>query len=170
MRYLALVIVFLALAPPANAQQYGYDAHCRPLPPPGFMMQPQPPSQACLQQRAAAARAAEAERQRQQAAAQAEAAARQARAEAEEKARQERQARERAQCDATTGDDVRSTIEQDPMTLELFVKVLDAAAPVYDDGICRADVMTVRGVVHTVVTFQQFNGKPYLRVRIVGRD
>jgi hypothetical protein len=134
------------------------------------MMQPQPASQACLQQRAAAARAAEAERQRRRAAVQAAAAAAQAREEAERQIREERQAREREQCDSATGQQVRGTIEQDPVTLDLFVKVLDAEAPRYDNGVCRADVMTVRGVVHTVVTFQLFNGSPYLRVRIVGRD
>jgi hypothetical protein len=59
---------------PAMAQQFGFDAYCRPLPPPGFMMPPQPVSQVCVQLRAAAARATEAERGRREAAAQTEAA------------------------------------------------------------------------------------------------
>jgi len=152
--------------------QYGYDANCRPLPPPGYMMLPQPPSQACLQQRAAAARAAEAERQRQQAAADAEAAARQAQAEAAKKARQERLATEQAKCENATAADVQSTIGQDPVTFERFVKILDVTAPHFDSSneTCRSEVMTVRGIVYTLVTFQDFNGKQYLRVRIIGRD
>ena len=56
---------------PAVAQQYGYDAYCRRLPPSGYMMMSQPVSQSCLYQRAMATRAAETERKRREAAARA---------------------------------------------------------------------------------------------------
>ena len=85
----ALLATILAASTitPAMAQQYGYDAQCRPLPPPGWMLMPQPPSQVCLQQRAVAAKVA-AEHQRQVAAAEAAQAeaARQRQAEADARA------------------------------------------------------------------------------------
>ena len=62
-RFLFLVAGYLAIwCNAASAQQYGFDAECRPLPPPGWMMQPQPPSQSCLDQRAQAQRAAREQR------------------------------------------------------------------------------------------------------------
>lgn len=160
------IVIAVVLASPAAAQ-YGFDANCRPLPPPGYMMQPQPQSQACLQQRAQAARAAEAERQRQQAATEAAAQAARNQADAAEKANQERLAQARAQCESATAGQVQQTIEQDPVTFDRFVKILDVTAPHFDDETCRAEVMTVRGVIKTLITFQDFNGKQYIQVRIL---
>jgi hypothetical protein len=48
-------MLIFAWSSPAMAQQYGFDANCRPLPPPGYMVQPQPASQECLRDRAAVA-------------------------------------------------------------------------------------------------------------------
>jgi hypothetical protein len=145
--------------------QYGYDANCRPLSPPGYMMLPQPQSQACVQQRAQAARAAEAERQRLAAQAAAEAAAQQERAAAEAKASRERLAAAQAECQSASAEDVKATIDQDPVIFGRRVTVLDVTAPHYDRDACRAEAMTSRGIIDAVVTFQQFNGKQYIRVR-----
>jgi hypothetical protein len=69
--------IMITLTTPGIAQPR-YDAACRPLAPQGWIMQPQPPSEACLQQRALVARTADVERKQRQAQTQAEALARQA--------------------------------------------------------------------------------------------
>jgi multidrug efflux pump subunit AcrA (membrane-fusion protein) len=162
-----LVVVAVAWIAPAEAQQYGFDAECRPLPPPGWMTMPQPPSPACLEQRAQAARAAEAERKRQQAQAEAAAASQRARDEAEALARQERLVQERAKCESATADEVREAVEQDPITTMRYVRVLDVTAPHFSNGACWSEVLTVRAELHEMITFRTFNGKSYIQVHSV---
>lgn len=153
--YLSLSIAFIAMAWPAAAQ-VRYDEACRPLPPPGWMMIPQPPNQECLRERAEAAREAAAA-----------ARANRARAAAAARAKAERLAIEEQHCANATADDVRATIEQDPSVLGNAVKVLDVAAPHFVGETCRAEIMTTRGLIRTTLTFQAFNGRQYIQVRPV---
>jgi hypothetical protein len=156
---LALVFAFFCcLAAPAFAQQpLGPD--CRPLPLPGYMMAPQPPDPGCLRAQAQAAQAAEAARRRQQAAA---AAAR----EKQQAEMQQRLAMLSGQCTATTVDQVRETVEQDPMIAGQPVKVLDITAPQFADGACRTQVLTTQGVLNGVVQYRDFNSKTFLLVHL----
>ncbi|MGE0418199.1 MAG: hypothetical protein AB7O80_15445 [Acetobacteraceae bacterium] len=144
----------LLAAASTGMAQTQYDAQCRPLPMPGMIMQPQPPSQDCLAARAAAARAAEAERKR-----------RQERAEAAARARAERLAAEQAKCETAHAEDVRATLEADPAALGRGTSILDMTEPHFTREACRNEIMTNRGIVDTVITFQEFNGKQYLRVK-----
>jgi len=153
----------LDVASPAVAQvqlaqvQLGPD--CRPLPIPGYMMAPQPPDQACLRAQAQAAQAAESARRRQQAAA---AAAR----ERQQAELQQRMAALAAQCNAISVEQVRETVEQDPMIAGQPVKVLDVTAPQFTDGACRAQVLTTQGVLNGVLQYREFNGKNFLLARL----
>ncbi|HVZ08184.1 hypothetical protein [Rhodopila sp.] len=151
-------LAVLGSAVPASAQ-VALGPDCRPLPVPGYMMQPQPPDPSCL---AAQARAAEAYRRRQ--AAEAEAARK--RAEAKAAADQERLAQEESQCAATTPDDVRATLEQDPGSHGLRSKILDVAAPHFTANACRTEVMTSTGVMLGQIRFRDFNGKTYLLIHL----
>jgi len=156
-RSIAAACGLIALAMPVQAQ-VRYDADCRPLPQPGYMMAPQPPSRECLEERAREARATEAERRR-----------RQQRAEAEAAARRQALAREEAKCLSATTDDVKETVAQDPTLLGRDVAILDMTAPHFEREACRSELMTTRGIVDTVIRFQTFNGKRYLRIRATPR-
>jgi len=147
----------LPFAKPASAQALGPD--CRPLPMPGYMMSPQPPDPGCLR---AQAQAAEAARRRQQAAAAAAAAAREKR----EAETQQRLAALSAQCSTTTVEQVRETVEQDPMIANQPVKVLDVTAPQFGDGACRTQILTTQGVLNGVLQYRDFNGKTFLLVHM----
>ena len=158
MRLTLVFALTCCLAVPSFAQQpLGPD--CRPLPIPGYMMSPQPPDPGCLRAQAQAAQAAEAARRRQQAAA---AAARERR----DAEMQQRLAALTAQCAATTVDQVRETVEQDPMIAGQPVKVLDITAPQFGDGACRTQVLTTQGVLNGVLQYRDFNGKTFLLVRM----
>ncbi len=152
-----VVLGCVAAAAPGQAQTR-YDAECRPLPMPGMMMQPQPPSEACLQFRAQQRREAEAERARQR-----------ARAEAAARARAEQLAAEQARCDMARSGDVRATLDADPSLLGRGVQILDMTEPAFVRDACRNEIMTSRGIMDSVITFQEFNGKQYIRVKVARR-
>lgn len=65
----AMGLMLMGLAPgqvQAQAPTPQFDANCRPIPLPGYMMAPQPPDPGCLEYRARIAREQEAERRRRQ--------------------------------------------------------------------------------------------------------
>jgi hypothetical protein len=163
MRLAFVFALICCVAGPPFAQQslaqQALGPDCRPLPIPGYMMSPQPPDPACLRAQAQAARAAEAARRRQQEAA----AAARAQRDAE---MQQRLAALSAQCATTTVDQVRETVEQDPMIAGQAIKVLDITAPQFGDGACRTQVLTTQGVLNGVLQYRDFNGKTFLLVHM----
>ena len=126
---------------------------------PGYIMNPAPPDPNCLR---AQAEAAEAARRRQQAAAAAAAVARQKR----EAETQQRLAALSAQCATTSVEQVRETVEQDPMIANQPVKVLDVTAPQFTAAACRTQILTTQGVLNGVLEFRDFNGKTFLLVHM----
>jgi hypothetical protein len=150
-----LAAAFLpALTPRPAAAQIRYDAECRPLPQPGFIMAPQPPARECLEERARQARAAEADRRR-----------RQQQAEAAAAARQQMLAQQEAECLSATADDVKETVAQDPTILGRDTAVLDLTAPHFEREACRSELMTTRGIFDATIRSQEFNGKRFLRIQ-----
>jgi len=147
----------ISAAAPGQAQTR-YDADCRPLPMPGMMMQPQPPSEACLQFRAQQRRESEAERARQR-----------ARAEAAARARAEQLAVDQAKCDMAKSGDVRATLDADPSVLGRGAQIMDMTEPAFVRDACRNEILTNRGIMDSVITFQEFNGKQYIRVKVTRR-
>ena len=162
-KYILALLLALGVTASANAQ--GYDSECRLLPLPGYIMAPQPPNAACLERQRAAAQVAAAEEQRRQAAAQMEEQRRQAAAQAAEKLRQERMAIEAGKCSQATSEDVRSALNNSP-TLGRYLKILDVTEPHFSGGQCRSEAMTSRGLYNALVSFEDFNGKTYVRVRM----
>ena len=158
--------LLIASVVPAAAQQR-YDGDCRPLPLPGYMMSPQAQSPECLRDRAQAARAEEANRRQRQAAEERAERERQARAAAAAAAAKERAAVEQAKCEAATAQDVKDTIEQDPVTFGRYAKILDLTEPSFVGNVCRSEAMTSRGIVNVIITFRDFNGKQYINVRVL---
>ncbi|MBS0642841.1 MAG: hypothetical protein U1E70_11665 [Acetobacteraceae bacterium] len=160
MRIILLLALLIGAATPAAAQApYRLGPDCRPLPIPGYMMAPQPPDPNCL---AAQQREAEAYRRRQ--AAEAEAARK--RREAAEAAERQRLEQLAAQCAATSADDVRATVEQDPAAYRVQSRILDITPPHFADKACRTELMTSQGVYLGVVGFRDFNGKTFLQLRL----
>jgi hypothetical protein len=113
------------------------------------MMAPQPQDPYCLRQREAEARQFQAQQ------------------DANAKVRQNRMLVEQSKCESASADDVKSTMEQTPILLGQYLKILDVTAPHFADDTCRAEAMTNKGIVDVIITFQDFNGKNYIQVRIV---
>jgi hypothetical protein len=134
----------------------GFDTDCRPLPVPGYIMSPQPQSPDCLRLRERFRRAQEAEERR-----------RQAQAEAAAEAEQERLGAERLKCESATPEDVQSTVEQEPMIFGVYFRVLDVTQPRFNGQRCKSEVMTNKGIIDAWITFQDFDGKQFIQVRVM---
>lgn len=139
----------------AQAPTPQFDANCRPIPLPGYMMAPQPPNQDCLDYRARIAR--EQEQQRRQA---------QQRAAAAEKARQERLAALKAECEQTPAADIRAAFDQDTTLTSRYGTVLDLTDPRFAGEVCRNEIMTSRGELGATISFKVFNNKRYVQLSV----
>jgi hypothetical protein len=145
-KLLILAAGFAVISVSPGEAQY-YDSQCRPVARPGYIMQPGPPDPGCIQSR-----------QAQEAAARAEAAERHA-----------AKAAERQKCESVSVGQLRSTMEQAPLIDNGYMKIIDVARPQYDEerDMCSVRAMTNRGVVPAIVSFEEFNGSPYLRIRFL---
>lgn len=153
---LAMGFALLGLVPAhAQAPTPQFDAQCRPIPLPGYMMAPQPPDPGCLEYRARVARDQEAERRR-----------RAEQAAAAERARQERLAVLKAECEQTTVADIRAAFDQDTTLTSRYGAVLDMTDPHFTREACRNEIMTSRGEVTATVAFKVFNGKRFIQLNV----